>query len=467
MDANELTRPSGSAREADLILRARWVLPISAPPIEHGEVAVRDGRILGVAHSGCDFRATEELDLGEAALLPGLVNVHTHLELTVLRGFCEHADFFRWIRRLTRTKYEDLTREDFEISARLGAIEAVRTGTTTVGDAGDQRVVAKALGESGLRGTAFQEVFGPAPEDCEPALRTLEEALAAQEGLTNDRVRLGVSPHAPYTVSAPLLEAVAGLAAQRDLPLTIHAGESRAEGDFLRHGTGPFAEHLRSRGITWEPPGVSPVAYLSRLGILDVRPLLVHVVDCDSSDVELLRRADAAVAHCPKSNAKLGHGVAPYAEWVEAGLRVGLGTDSAVSNNTLDLIDETRVASFFMRQRTRSKRPEGESYASRLLERMTLGGAEALGLSDEIGSLEVGKCADLVAIDLSHAATIPCYDPAAAIVMSACGRDAKLTVVGGQIVYDGERVRTLDEPGLLVAARRVAARLTRVSPGNA
>jgi 5-methylthioadenosine/S-adenosylhomocysteine deaminase len=459
-----------STDSGDLVLTASWVLPVISPPIREGAVRVRDGRILSVGTVGAVLGQTgasgeapgtplTRIDLGEAALLPGFVNVHTHLEITCLRGYCEGLDFFPWIRRLTKVKSERLRPEDFGASVRWGALEALRGGVTTVGDCGDSGQVLDGLLESGLRAIVFQEVFGPDEKDCGEKLAALEATLdRLQSGFTS-RVRPGVSPHAPYTVSEPLFRGVKDLALARDLPLSIHVGESQAERLLVRDGEGAFADFLRSRGISWRARGISPLAYLADMGVLEARPLLVHAIDVDSRDVQLIQSAGASVSHCPKSNAKLGHGIAPLLELLEAGVPTGLGTDGAVSNNGCDFIEEARSAVLFQRARAVEKSQDLDARA--MLRLMTLGGAEALGLEAEVGSLEPGKCADLTALSLSAPPLKPSHDPETSIIFSASSRDVILTVVEGKVLFRDGEVKTLDEEELRGKLEGTRARLRR------
>ena len=427
-----------SQRADEIILTADWVLPISSPPIRRGCVRVLGERIVEVgtemALSGS--RPNEQrIDLGPSALLPGLVNAHTHLELTMFRGLFEDLDFFTWIRRLTAMK-EKLSEADFLASARRGALEALRSGVTTVGDCASSGQVARAISEMGLRGIVFQEVFGPDVAQCEASMAGLRSALERQAPHAGSRVRLGVSPHAPYTVSERLFREVVGLALDRGLPVAVHAAESRAESTLIRHGTGPIADRLRERGIRWDAPGVSPIQYLARTGLLAARPLLIHAIDVDDRDLETIRETRSTIAHCPRSNAKLCHPVAPLLETLAARVRVGFGTDGAVSSNNCDLLEEARFAVLAQRSRRDGPLEGRESLDARAaLKLLTLGGAEALGLEREIGTLEQGKRADLTAVDLSRLQHGPEATPEAAVVFSASAGDVVLTMVDGKLLW--------------------------------
>jgi 5-methylthioadenosine/S-adenosylhomocysteine deaminase len=448
------------------IFTARWVLPVTSPPLAHGAVAVTSDRISAVgllSEVRARFPGATVRDLGEAALLPGLINLHSHLELTAMRGRLEEARFQSWIAQLVRLKSERMASDDLLASARQGSIEAIRAGITTLADTADASATFEALIESGQRGVVFQECFGPRPEQAESSLAELKrkieayaERLAVAGARAQARLRTGISPHAPYSVSAQLYERATELALARHLDVCLHAAESADEAHLLRHGTGDFAAALRERGIEWEPPGCSTIKYLHRLGVLGAAPLLVHCVRVDEEDLALMVAQGVRVAHCPKSNAKLGHGLAPFLQLRRAGLRVGLGTDSAASNNTCDLLEEARFCALLHR----AARGDGASLtASELLRLLTIDNARALGLEAEIGSLEVCKQADLIAIDLAQAHNTPHYDPESAIIFSCSATDVRLTMVAGQVLYEDGRVTTLDERAVLKQVRQAQARL--------
>ena len=445
------------------VFRARWVVPVTGLPVRDGAVAVRDGRFVYVGPHSRAPRG-DVRDLGDALLLPGLINTHTHLELTAMRGFLEDLPFAEWIARLQQAKTTVLTAESMLDSAKLGIAEGLLAGITTYADTCDSGVALEAMRAMGVRGIMYQEVFGPDPDACDEAVASLRRKLDVHRATASALVRLGVSPHAPYTVSDRLFEAVRDVAREMNLPMAVHIAESADEDAYVRDATGPFAAAHRARGLPVAPRADSPVALLDRLGVLSRRPLLIHCVRTREADIRAIAAADCAIAHCPASNAKLGHGIAPLIEWLDAGITVGLGSDSMASNNRMHLLEEARLALLAQRGRGLARTPLPASAA---LELATMGGARCLGLADEVGSIEVGKSADFAAFPLHELATVPHTDPTATAVFALGGARASAVVVAGEPrVLDG---RLLDADDGIAARVRVtgdALRASAVSPSD-
>ena len=332
------------------------------------------------------------VDYPDALLLPGLINVHTHLELHGLRGQVEETDFFSWIQHMRRLR-ETAGADDYREGARAGLKECWSFGVTTVADTGTSGATVEAIAELGGRGVYYQEALG---SDRRGAARAFAEVMKSVGRLLEEApaaVAIGVSPHAPYTVAPELLVRAVGYALERGLPLAMHLAESSAEVEFVTAGRGAFARDWRERGIPLPRPARSPVAYAAAAGVLGPDLLAIHAVQTDPEDVALLAEADAAVAACPRSNRRHGHGDPPLAELLGAGVRVGLGTDSAASVPDLDLLAEARAA-----------RELAGLAAEEAVRLATLGGARALGMEAEVGSLEAGKWADFCVLPLEAGA---------------------------------------------------------------
>jgi 5-methylthioadenosine/S-adenosylhomocysteine deaminase len=430
-------------------IHAAWVCPVTARPVENGAVVIEHGLIVDVLDPASGGPGRADVSFPNAVLIPGFVNVHTHLELTVLRGFLEDLSFADWIRTLTRTKYDLMDDDDLLVSARLGAAECLRAGVTTIGDVIDNGAGWRAMREAGLSGVAYQEVFGPdrtvAPDQV-AGLRAKVDALRSGE---TPVCRIGVSPHAPYTVSEDLFRTVAAFAREEGLPVAIHVAESVEEVAFVRDGTGAFARNHRERGIEVKARGAGPLEYLDGLGVLDRSTLAIHAIHAGAAAIGMMADRGVAVAHCPKSNLKLGHAVAPVAAFLEAGLRVGLGTDSVASNNSVDMFEEMRTAVYL--QRMLAGNPLAMSAAT-ALDMATIGGARCLGLGEQLGSLDAGKRANMAVVSLDGPALTPVYDPVDALVFSATRGDVLGVFVDG-VRADMSSGRT--EPEARDLARRL------------
>lgn len=391
-----------------LRLRAAHVYPITAPPIADGAVLVGDdGRIAWVGpHAQVPVPPQAEvLEFPGGSLTPGLVNCHTHLELTHLAGMNQAREFPLWLRRVRELK-DQTPPAEFHDAAERGIRDCWARGVTCIAETGSTGAVIEALARLGGRGIVYHEVFGPDPAQCDRSMAELDAALRRFSPLTSATVRLGVSPHAPFTVSAPLYQAVVACARRENLPLAVHIAESPDESRYVQEGAGPFATALADRGMAVTARGCSPIAWLAQLGVLAPDTLCIHCVQASVADVAVLARAGAAVAHCPRSNRAHAHGAAPLAALQAAGVRVGLGTDSVVSVPDLDLWAEATAAGLG---------------AKAGLHAMTLDGAAALDWAGEIGSLAAGKAADLAVFATPR---LPAPSPR-----------ALLTLVAGRVVH--------------------------------
>ena len=402
------------------VVSADWVLPVEGEPIERGAVAIEDGRIAAVG-------TIAELGAGdhfaEAAILPGIVNAHSHLEYAVYAGFGDGLSFAPWLARHIERKAR-IDRREMEAIARLGAAQCLASGITTVGDAAFTGSSAHACAELGLRAIVYLEVFGRDPA---AAMQQFEEKAEYVSSALSDRVRAGVSPHAPYTCSTEVYAACVVLG----VPVMTHFNESQDELDWLLRGEGPMKP---VEALLIEPDGQSGIRRLAAAGLLDPSIVAAHCVKVDTEEIDLLARNDVAVVHCPRSNGFLGCGIAPLAELRAAGLRIGLGTDGVSSVPSHDPFEELRAA--ISAARARSERADVLS-AAEALELATLGGARALGLESEIGSLVPGKRADIAIVSLSGSPYLPWEDPAAAVVYGGAPERVLTTLVDGEAYERG------------------------------
>jgi len=427
------------------ILSADWVVPVEGSPIRDGAVAIGDdGRIVSVGPAG-------EIEAGErfpdAVIFPGFVNAHTHLEYATYAGFGDGLSFGPWIALHVERKGR-IGFEEMESIARLGAVECLRSGITTVGDCSFSGAAATACDALGLRAIVYLEVFGQDASVLSERFERLRELISHA---LSDRVLLGISPHAPYTCTLELYRACAELG----LPTATHLAESDAETEFLKTGKGSwqaFADMLVP------PLGKTGIRALADAGLLGPHLLAAHCVQADAEEIELLAANDVAVAHCPRSNGYLGCGVAPLHALREAGVRVSIATDSPASTPSFDMFDEMRAA--IVGARARERRPDALS-TSDALELATLGGARALGLDAEIGSLAPGKWADLTVLSLAATPHLPWEDPVTATVLGGSPDGVLATLVSGTTRYEKGGKTWLE---LIDVARNARGRLLLPAP---
>jgi aminodeoxyfutalosine deaminase len=376
---------------------ASWILPIGAPPIRDGWVAVDDGRItaVGRASERITQAARRDVDLGSAAVLPALVNAHTHLELSYLRGEVPPATaFVEWIRHVmaARRKRPDANAAEIVLAVDEGIGEAEAFGTAIVGDISNTLVTFPALARSRLAAVVFYELIGFNPTDADSLVQEARrriEALAA-----TDRVRAALAAHAPYSVAPSVFRAMQARAGSDSAaPCSVHLSESPEEVEFMRTGGGPWRAVLDAVG-SWSaallPLAPSPVEYLDGMGFLSPRLLAVHGVQMTAADLARLKARGTTLVACPRSNQQTGAGTPPIADFYASGVRVAVGTDSLASTPDLNVFAELAAM--------RALAPQVP--ASALIESATRHGADALGFGRDYGTIEAGKRARLLAIDM-------------------------------------------------------------------
>jgi len=379
--------------------RAAWILPIASPPIQNGWVDVAGGRVTAVGCADAPVAiaphpgpSRAERELGDAVILPGLVNAHTHLELSYLRDAVPPAStFLDWIRnvvRLRRTQPDPRSPTILDAVDR-GIAESHASGTLLVGDISNTLVTVDALMRSELSAVVFYELLR---FNCPDPDAIVDEALARLAALTlNDAVRVGLAAHAPYSVAPALFQSIRR-AADRNLrvPYSVHLSESREEVQFIDRGDGPWRTFLEEAGVwdpDWRSSGESPVQYLSRHEFLGPRVLVVHGVQMPATDLRSLAATGATLVTCPRSNQQTGAGVPPIASFYESGVRVAIGTDSLASTPDLNLFTELAAV-----------RAVTTSVPARaILDSATRTGARALGFED-YGTIEPGIRTPLLAV---------------------------------------------------------------------
>ena len=436
----------------DLLVLGGTVLTVDAHDtvVSDGAVAIRDGVIVEVgARSKLErrFRARRSIDARDRLVLPGLVNAHTHAAMTLLRGVRDDVDLMTWLETyMFPLERRFVTREFVRWGARLACWEMIASGTTTFADGYFfEEEVARAVDEAGLRAVAGEGIFDvPTPDSNEAA-----EGLARAEKFLSDwtghpRVTPALAPHACYTVSPRTFARTVDLAARFDAPILTHLSESDGELAMVK-----------------QRYGTTPVRHLAALGLLGPSLTAAHCVRVDEEEIALLAAGGVGAVHCPESNMKLASGVAPVTEMLAAGVRVGLGTDGAASNNDLDMIGEMGSAA---RVHKVTALDPTAAPARTVLRMATQGGADALHMGERIGSLEVGKCADLIVLDVSGPNALPLFDPISHVVYSARSDAVQTVVVEGKVLMERRRVRTLDTEAIRARALRFGRKIRAVLP---
>lgn len=371
-------------------LRAAWVLPIAGPPVRNGWVEVEAGRVRRIGE-GRVADSAPELDLGARAVLPGLVNAHTHLELSWLRGrIPPQPSFLAWVQQLIWLRADPPADA---ASAVASAIEAMRAcGTALVGDISNTLASVEALRASPLAAVVFKELIRFKADDPGAMVRDARRDIDAAN--PTDRLRLSLAAHAPYSVSPALFQAInAELARLPGLPCSVHLGEAPEEIELLRSGSGPWRDLLAALDAwdaAWVPPRCGAAEYIDRLGCLDHRTIVVHGVQLDAAELERIGRRGATLVTCPRSNRWTGAGDPPLDRFYASGVRVAVGTDSLASAADLNLFSELAAM----------RRLAPAIPAATLLRSATWEGARALGFQPELGTIEPGKRADLIAVEV-------------------------------------------------------------------
>ena len=448
-DSSPSDRESAAEAGSILIRNATIVTMNDRLDIVEGAVTVRDGRIVSVGPDP-GHRHDRVIDAGGGYLLPGFIQTHIHLCQTVFRGSADDMPLLEWLKRRVWPLEAAHTPATLRASVRLAASELLLSGTTsvlTMETVHDTDVVFETLGQTGLRasvGKCMMDASDDAPSRLrEQTSRSIDESLALKkrwDGAANGRLRAAFAPRFAVSCSRDLLESVAALSAREHTLVHTHASESRDEVEVVRRLSGGF----------------SNLEYLADTGLATSRLCAAHCVWVTEREQELLAERDVKVLHCPGSNLKLGSGIAPVAEMRARGISVSLGSDGAACNNRLDMFDEIRLAATLQAVRN----APGTLLARDAIWMATREGARALGLDEEIGSIEAGKRADLIVVERDRPHLAPDRDPWSTLAYAARGTDVRLTMVDGEVLVDRFSLTQLDAAAISAEARVAAAELS-------
>lgn len=436
-----------AAEKADILITGGTVVTMAGPNIENGSVAIRDGEIVAVGSAADvdkNFTAKTVIRAGGHAIVPGFVNAHTHAPMVLFRGIADDLDLMDWLTNyIFPAEAKNVDREFVKWGTRLAAAEMIRSGTTTFADMYYfESDIARETKAAGLRGVLAQTFIDfPAPDN-----KTWDQMVAymrayAKQWKGDRLITPAMAPHAPYTLSKEHLMEVRALATELGVPILIHVSETKDE----------------LRQVAEKQNGMTPGAYLDSIGFLGDDVVAAHGVHLTADELRTFAAKKTGVAHCPESNQMLASGVAPIVDMIKAGMEVGLGTDGAAgSGNNLDMVEE--MASAARLQKVFRNDPKAIS-AREVLRLGTIGSAQVLGLADRIGTLERGKRADVVIIDLQQPKTLPVYSVESAIVYAASGNSVVTTIVDGKILMRRGEVLTVDEKQTMAKAKEYRDRI--------
>lgn len=427
-------------QNVQLVLSGRWLVSMGGGVLEEAgiSVAVADDSIAEIGPNlAAKYPQAELLFCPYGLIMPGLINVHTHAAMSCFRGLADDLPLMDWLTQHIFPREAQLTKEIVYQSTLLSLCEMIKSGTTSYNDMYlFTKEAARAAAEAGMRawiGEGFFDFPSPCYGDIENGFAYAEELFSDCEG--SELINITVNPHAVYTCSPALLQRAAALAERKNSLLHIHLSETRDE------VTGCVERY-----------GCTPARHLEQLGLLNARVVAAHCVMLDEDEIDLLARRGVKIAHCPESNMKLASGIAPVQKMLNSGVTVGIGTDGSASNNDVDMFGEMSTAAKL--HKVRDLDPTAMS-AESVLRAATLGGAAVLGVADKIGSIEVGKKADMIMLDMRQPHLCPLHNPASQLVYAAKGSDVLHSVINGRVVMRDRRLTTLDEAAVLAEMEKI------------
>ncbi|MEG2811700.1 MAG: amidohydrolase [Clostridium sp.] len=391
--------------------------------LNNTDIGIDNGKIVFIGEKS-DFKADKIIDGSEKVAMPGLINAHTHIPMSLLRNYANDLPLFQWLSEKIWPIEGKFTEDHIYWGSMLSIAEMIKTGTTTFNDMYFfMEDMAKAVEKTGIRASLSRGMMGESAEG-DDRFNELRSLYNNYNGACNGRITVMAGPHAPYTCSDEYLESVMDIADELNIPLHIHLSESKGEVE-----------------DSYSAKGVSPIAHMENIGLFNRKTVAAHCVHLTEEDIDILKKHNVSVAYNPGSNLKLGNGFAPICSMIDKGVNVALGTDGASSNNNQNMFEEMNLASIVNKSVTgdTTKVP-----AMKAIEMATINGARALGIEDRVGSIEVGKNADIILVDMEKPHLYPQLDAASSMVYSAQGSDVSDVLVDGNILMENYKLTTID-----------------------
>ena len=428
-----------------MLLCAQYIIPVTAQPISDAAILVRDGVIRDIGPAELlklRYADEETIDYGTAAITPGFVDLHIHLENSVMRGIVPDQPYTNWVQAVRETGAK-LDAHDWHSSSVLGGLEALSAGITCIADTSTTGASCSTMKKLGLRGIVYREVGAMDKRRVDDAMRMARNDIVRwSENVDSNLIKIGIAPRETYDCHPAVFTEAAKIAREENIPLSVYVAESQEEYEFIRYGSSALSVDSLAdkRGFVevppWLPTGVSPVRYVLNWGGFEADNVIaVHCVHVDSADISKLKEYGVSIAVCPRCNAQLSMGVAPLLEFLRSGLTVGLGTGYGVSTESSDLISEMRIGMLL----NRAVNPGRFIDAATMMRLATIDAARALKLDHLIGSIEIGKRADLAVVNLADSRQTPTDDPTAAVVNTCTAADVLMTMVDGNVRYEKDQ----------------------------
>lgn len=444
-------------------LKAKWVLPITKKPVSNGVVVIKGKKIEAVLKESEFLASYPDLkarDFGDAIIMPGMVNAHTHLETSIFRGLIDDQSNVSFILDVERN-FRKLNDDDIRISNNLGLIASLGAGITTVGTMVLKDVGVEQIRDSGIRSSVFLEIKEMSEKNVAENVARIAQRLEQAHSSIGDLMQLGLAPSSCYSVGPRLFKEIADFSHHEKVKLCIHLSESKPENHFVKYGSTRLANDYRElmnwKDYLWQPLGVSPTKYLHDWGIFDADLIAVHVAEVDSNDLNILETHNIPVISCSRHTARLGGSFTPIGRLIDRKMNFGIGTESLASSSNMDMFEEIKLCLLLTRRQERAVK---DITAKLFVEAATLGGAKVLGTDSSVGSLEQEKQADLIVVDMKESHQMAARDPYSALVYNSNESDVIYTMVGGNVLYENGEFSSIDRAAVAVAADKLVRRLT-------